>query len=146
MGVPTVQSLLLLRFHYHVESHLFELVEKATVNRGIVQYSCNPTAIVSLKEEYYTLCVNNSDNRLIVLEINNLDKFSDVTFNPVLESFVDINLPITDISVVTRRLKLYILFVGGSELTAIDIEGFDVHSQNFEDCTGSIYRMRLYTQ
>ncbi len=143
IGVPTVQSLLLLRFHYHVQSHIFELVEKATVNRGIVQYNCNPTAIVSLKEVYYTLCVNNSENRLIVLEIDNLEKFSDVTFNSVLESLVDINLPITDISVVTRQSKLYILFVGGSELTAIDIGVFDFHSQNFVDCTEIIYRMRL---
>ena len=143
IGVPTVQSLLLLRFHYHVESYIFELVEKATVNRGIVQYNCNPTAIVSLKEVYYTLCVNNSNDRLIVLVIDNLERFSDVTFNLIGRS-VDVNLlPITDISVVTRQSKLYILFVGGSELTAIDIGVGDFHSQNFADCTGTIYRMHL---
>ena len=143
IGVPTVQSLLLLRFHYHVQSHIFELVEKATVNRGIVQYNCNPTAIVSLKEVYYTLCVNNSNDRLIVLVIDNLERFSDVTFNLIGRS-VDVNLlPIMDISVVTRQSKLYILFVGGSELTAIDIGVGDFHSQNFADCTGTIYKMRL---
>ncbi len=78
LGVPANQSMLLLQFRYGTTSPFFEMVSMVEAYQGIV--GCSPTSVVQLNKQYYTLCANQVDNNIQVL-----DDFSQVSFNPKRE-------------------------------------------------------------
>lgn len=142
IGVPSTESLLLLRFYYHIKSSIIELKEKSRVSKGIL--NCSPTAFACVDKVYYTLCVNSSENQFMVYVIDNIDNFQEVSFNPILDNFGILTLPVTDVSSMSGIADSdsnYILFVGGSVLSVINIDESIFDSTNFDACTEKIYRL-----
>ncbi len=138
IGVPSVQSLLLLRFYYHVKSHVFELKEKVIASKGIMD--CNPTAVTFVNEVYFTLCVNGSESEFLVYRIN-LEDFSDVIFSQIIDHFSTLNLPIADVAALSGILDNFILFVGGRELIVINTDDYTFERNYFDECTREIYQI-----
>ena len=145
-GVPSVQSVLLLRFLYNKHSRLFKLTEAAVVHTGIDRWGCNPASILQLGEYFYTLCVDTSRERLRPLRIDNLNDFGDVSFNLATDDWImPIIFPVPDISVLNQSEAgyEYILFVSGRSLIIIDEEADSFTGTSFPECNSTINRLQL---
>ena len=145
-GVPSIQSVLLLRFLYVTNSRLLKLTEAAVVSTGIERWGCNPTSILQLGEYFYTLCVDASGERLRPLRIDNLNDFGDVSFNPATDDWIMlITFPVPDISVLSQSEAgyEYILLVSGKNLVVIDEQSNSFTITSFPECISTINRLQL---
>ena len=145
-GIPSIQSVLLLRFLYNEHSRLFKLTEAAVVQTGLDRWGCNPTSFLQLDECFYTLCVDASRERLRPLQIDNLNDFGDVSFNHVTDDWIMPKMfPVPDISVLNQSEAgyEYILFVSGRSLFVIDREAGSFASTFFPECNSTINRLQL---
>ena len=145
-GVPSIQSVLLLRFLYVTNSRLLKLTEAAVVSTGIERWGCNPTSILQLGEYFYTLCVDASGESLRPLRIDNLNNFGDVSFNPATDDWIMlITFPVPDISVLSQSEAgyEYILLVSGKSLVVIDEQSNSFTGTFFPECISTINRLQL---
>ncbi len=143
IGVPANQSMVLLRFIYETTLQLFEMVEKVVANQGIAD--CSPTSVVQLHEQYYTLCVNEVNTNLQILNIDSLDDLSQVSFNPITDKPIHMAFPITGISVLDyiQFDVVRLLFVNGPILTIVNVELFEKSSSPIIECVGIIHQLKL---
>ena len=146
IGVSSVQSMLLLRFLFDINTRHFELQEKAVVNRGIVnKYNCNPTSTVLLNEDLYTLCANAAEGRLRPLKVSDFNSFRDTSFNVITDRWIAVTYPIRDVSVVSHSEAglEYILFGSGNDLTVINPKVHEFRKKPFPECRWTINKLQL---
>ncbi len=112
LGVPANQSMLLLQFRYGTTSPFFEMVSMVEAYQGIV--GCSPTSVVQLNKQYYTLCANQVDNNIQVL-----DDFSQVSFNPKREIRI---APYISLLTYTQTNVVRLMFVNYPILTVVNVK------------------------
>ncbi len=145
LGVPAINSMLLLQFLYNLKSRQFSLTRDVVIKNGLVNNQYSPTATGYVAEDYMTLCINlvNKTGNILFLDL------SSETFNSAIDiQFKNISFPIEDISFLDypfseRGINNIFFPIGRKKLAMVDPGNYEAYAWLVPDCDGTIHKLKL---